>query len=167
MSCTFGGHQAPECRMSAGTFDASWENLGPYLSSMWLEGSTLHGQLPAAWSQAWSHFTALYLSNASLQSSLPPQWGMDGGFPKLGNIHLENNPGLFGELAQHVHTRLDYMLHLWHKVDQCKPRLQHLYQGAALPVLPHELNCLQTAIRSPNTGQIFSSLTQAVSLCAC
>ena len=115
VSFTAGSHHASDCRASAGTFDTSWENLGPYLSSMWLEGSTLHGQLPAAWSQAWSHLTALYLANASLQSSLPPQWGMGGGFPKLGNIHLENNPSLFGEMAQPVRTRLVCMLHLLHR----------------------------------------------------
>ena len=78
-------------------FDSSWDNLGPYLEELDLDGAQLPFQLPASWGQAWRGVNFISIARAGLVSTLPREWGVNGAFPILKRIWLYNNPSLTGE----------------------------------------------------------------------
>ena len=92
-ACGQGRHDSP---LAAGTFDASWDALGPFLQVLNLDGATLPHQLPPAWGQAFKNVTFISMGNAGLRSTLPPKWGMQGAFPKLYQYWSYGNEQLAG-----------------------------------------------------------------------
>ena len=97
----------PLTSSATGSFDSSWDDLGPYLLSIKVDGSQLPDQLPPSWGQAWPNVQAILICSAGLRSTLPPEWGVQGAFASLVTLKLWANPRLRGALLPHrVHQAL-------------------------------------------------------------
>ena len=83
--------------MPAGSFDSSWDALGPYLQGLSLDFNHLPAQLPASWAQTWPNVGLISLAHTDLASTLPKEWGLQGAFPACQQIWLYQNPSLTGD----------------------------------------------------------------------
>ena len=112
-------------------FDSSWDNLGPWLEELDLDGAQLPYQLPASWGQAWKGVKFISIARAGLVSTLPREWGVDGAFPILKRIWLYNNPNLTGE-APTMPLLLAKEMVLWVTACSCSS----MRQGGSFGSLP-------------------------------
>ena len=87
-----------------GCFDASYDGLGPFLTTLVLDGNALPCQLPQHWGRAgaFPNVTRISMQQAQLSSTLPKGWGVAGAFPALQELALDDNPQLTGAVTKRL-----------------------------------------------------------------
>ncbi|KAL4458293.1 hypothetical protein ABPG75_013158 [Micractinium tetrahymenae] len=84
-----------------GTLPSSWAApTSPFevaLQSIFLASNALTGPLPAEWADL-KFLAVLDVGNNSLSGTLPVSWGQNGSFPRLLELHLNNQKSLRGSL---------------------------------------------------------------------